>query len=315
MIAGPTPGFAYNGNKAACGKGLLINLIGIIVWGHKIATRTYPVDQVEFDQVKLALGLAAVPVVHFDNVTEGGFYGGSVVDSALTSEFVEGRILGESRESGSVPLRPVWMLSGNNVSPMGDSDRRWLPVDLVTTEESPHERSDIDEKDLIGHVLQHRAELLRDAHVILKAHALAGKEGRPNHWSSFLGSFEQWDQIIRGAVWYATGIDCLTTQRKRAKEMPDRISKAALLEGWKELDPIGTGKTVEEALQAANDQPINFATLRSAFMGISKDGKLPSVSRISYKLRALKNMPVNRMRFESLGKNRSHQVLWVVRDV
>jgi hypothetical protein len=309
LIRGPVPGFAYNGNKAGCGKGLLIDIIGNIVWGCDVSTRTYPMDPNEADKVKLALALAAVPMVHFDNLPEGGFYGGSTIDSALTSTITSGRILGLSRDSGNVPIRPVWTLSGNNVSPTGDADRRWLPVDLVTNEENPHERSDIEHKDLRGYVLEHRAELLRDCHLILKAHAL---EGRPSGGWGALGSYEEWDLIVRGAVWYATGIDCLTTQRRRAKEMPDRISKTALLEGWKQLDLAGEGKTVQEALEAVESDPIRYATLKSAFLSLSKDGKLPSVTRIGNKLRAMRKTPISRMRFEKSGETRDGSVVWMV---
>ena len=308
-IRGPVPGFAYNGNKAGCGKGLLIDIIGNIVWGCDVSTRTYPIDPNEADKVKLALAFAAVPVVHFDNLPEGGFYGGSTIDSALTSTVTSGRILGQSRDSGNVPIRPVWTLSGNNVSPTGDADRRWLPIDLVTNEENPHERSDIEQKDLRGYVLKHRAELLRDCYLILKAHAL---ERRPTGGWGALGSYEEWDPIVRGAVWYATGIDCLTTQRKRAKEMPDRISKTALLEGWKQLDPTGEGKTVQEALEAVDSDPIRYATLKSAFLGLSKDGKLPSLTRIGAKLRAMRKTPISRMRFEKCGSTRDGAVVWMV---
>jgi hypothetical protein len=308
-IKGPVPGFAYNGNKAGCGKGLLIDIIGNVVWGCDVSTRTYPMDPNEADKVKLALALAAVPMVHFDNLPEGGFYGGSTIDSALTSTVTSGRILGLSRDSGNVPIRPVWTLSGNNVSPTGDADRRWLPIDLVTNEENPHERSDIEQKDLRGYVLKHRAELLRDCYLILKAHAL---ERRPTGGWGALGSYEEWDPIVRGAVWYATGIDCLTTQRKRAKEMPDRISKTALLEGWKQLDPAGEGKTVQEALEAVESDPIRYATLKSAFLGLSKDGKLPSLTRIGAKLRAMRKTPISRMRFEKCGETRDGAVVWMV---
>jgi hypothetical protein len=309
-IKGPVPGFAYNGNKAGCGKGLLIDIIGNIVWGCDVSTRAYPIDPNEADKVKLALALAAVPMVHFDNLPEGGFYGGSTIDSALTSTVTSGRILGLSRDSGNVPIRPVWTLSGNNVSPTGDADRRWLPIDLVTNEESPHERSDIEHKDLRGYVLNRRGELLRDCYLILKAHALAG---RPTGEWGALGSFEEWDPIVRGAVWWVTGIDCLTTQRNRAKKMPDRINKTALLEGWKELDPEREGKTVQEALDAVNgDNAARYATLKSAFMAISKDGKLPSVTRIGAKLRAMKKTPIGRMCFEKCGETRDGAVAWRV---
>jgi len=307
-IKGPTPGFAYNANKFACGKGLLIDVISLIAWGRNVSTRAYPIDPIEADKVKLALALAATPIVHFDNLPEGGFYGGSTMDSALTSTVTSGRILGLSRDSGDVPIRPVWTLSGNNISPTGDGDRRWLSIDLVTREENPHERTDIEVKDLRGHVLEHRGELLRDCYLILKAHALAG---RPTGKWGALGSYEEWDPIVRGAVWWVTDIDCLTTQRNRAKEMPDRINKRALLEGWKELDPSGNGKTAQEALEAVDSDPVRYATLKSAFMSISKDGKLPNVTRIGYKLRAMRKTPIGGMRFEKCGEARG-AIVWTV---
>jgi hypothetical protein len=173
VISGPTPGFAYSGNAAGVGKGLLIDLAGIIVHGCPTGTSTYPIDPKEAEKVKLAL--AAVPSVHFDNLPEGGFYGGGVVDSMLTSTVVSGRILGLSKDSGNVPLRTTWHVSGNNISPIKDSARRWLPSNLVTTLECPYERDDLDEHDLKGSTLKQRPELVRAALIILRAHAQAGQ--------------------------------------------------------------------------------------------------------------------------------------------
>jgi hypothetical protein len=319
VIAEPVPGFAYNGNAAGCGKGLLIDIHGNLVYGSNVATRTYPADPAEAAKVKLALALAAVPIVHFDNLTEGGSYGGGVIDSALTTTVASDRILGQSRDSGNVPLRPVWTLSGNNVSPIKDADRRWIPCNLKTTLEKPYERDDIQEKNLRDYVLKHRAELVHAALVILKAHAVAGRPIGPadpknptgGRWAP-LGSYGEWDSIVRGAVWYATEMDCLETQRRGASEKPDRLDKAALLEGWLEIDPDRKGRTIEEAIGFAADNPTLYPTLRSALLNLSRDGKLPSVKTVTYKLRSMKNTPVNRMRFETRGENRNHQKLWLV---
>ncbi len=76
---------------------------------------------------------------------------------------VSGRIVGASKESGSVDLRPVWMLSGNNVSPYKDAYRRWVPCRLNTPLESPHERDDLAVTDLRQFAREHRVELLADA--------------------------------------------------------------------------------------------------------------------------------------------------------
>ena len=139
MIAGPVPGFPFNGNVAGCGKELLVNLGGVVGRGGPVPSRTYPADPAESDKVIMSLALAAVQIVHFDNLPEGGCYGGGPMDAALTSTVWSGRILGESRDSGDVPLRLVWALTGNNISMQGDGDRRWIPINLVTELDNPHE--------------------------------------------------------------------------------------------------------------------------------------------------------------------------------
>jgi hypothetical protein len=314
LIAGPVPGHVYNGNVAGVGKGLLIDLIGTLAYGHPVGTRAYPLDPVEAEKVKLSIAMAAIPIVHFDNLPEGGFYGGGVMDSALTSRFAEGRILGQTRESGPVPLRPVWTVSGNNISPFKDAYRRWLPCNLVTTLENPHERKDLDAKDLLAVALDQRAKRLRDALIILKAHAL---EGRPTGDWGPLGSFEEWDRIVRGAIWFATKTktDCLTTQRKSAAERPDLSQKAALLQGWLDADPGRKGMTAEEALAIAEytgDDPRACPTLRAALLGISKNRSLPTSRDVGYKLRSMKATPLNHMRFEASEETRDGDRLWRV---
>jgi putative DNA primase/helicase len=318
-IAGPVPGFVFSGNKAGTGKGLLVDLVGLISGGIAIPTRTYPSDPAEAGKVKLSLAMSGIGAVHFDNLPEGGLYGNSELDSALTSTIVEDRILGQSRESGPVPLRPVWFLTGNNISPGKDAFRRWIPCNLQTDLENPHERSDVTEKDLRRYVEEHRAELLRDALVILKAHAIAG---RPACTSAPLGSFEEWDAMVRGAVWFATGNDCLTNQRKAATDSPERAEKMALLEAWHALPRggnDGAGVTAAEARTLAEEIPgtaskpgipTQYPALREALLNLSRDSKLPSNRTIGNKLRAMNGQNIGGFKFTSVGV--SHQAaLWI----
>jgi Bifunctional DNA primase/polymerase, N-terminal len=311
-IAGPVPGFVFNGNAAGIGKGLLIDAVGVLAWGHAIPTRTYPTDPIEAGKVKLSLALSAVSAVHFDNLAEGGFFGNSELDSALTSTQVGGRILGQSRESGAVPLRPCWFLSGNNISPAKDAYRRWLPCNLRTNLESPHERGDIVERDLLRSIHDHRAELLRDALVILKAHAIAGHPR--GEWPP-IGSFEEWDQVIRGAVWFATGNDCLHTQRQAAAESPERADKLALLEGWSQL-PDGTdrGLTITDAMLAVEGDPRSFAMLQASFLRMSKDGKMPTAKQIGNRIRAMNGQNIGGQQFQRCGE-KDHYAIWRVTKV
>ena len=208
-----------------------------------------------------------------------------------------------------MPLRPCWWLSGNNVSPATDSYRRWLVVNLATPLESPHERTDIQQTDLRAWAIEHRREPLRNALTILRAHAIAG---RPTGGWGPLGSYEEWDPIIRGAVWFATGSDCLTTQRQAAQEMPGRADKLALLEGWSEL-PGGTedGLTVEEAYTLVEGHPEAFSLLRSAFARLARDGKQPTIRQIALKIRAMHGQNIGGHKIIKYGE-KAHSIRWKV---
>jgi putative DNA primase/helicase len=315
VISGAVPGFAFTGNVAGTGKGLLIDVIGIAVWGHPVPTRPYPYDRAEAAKVKLSLALAGVPAVHFDNLSEGGSYGSSVLDSALTTLLAEDRILGVSRESGPVPLRPVWMISGNNISPSRDAYRRWLPCNLISNLENPHLRADVEIADLRQHVAEHRAEFLRDALTILKAHAIAG---RPVEWLTPLGSFEEWDQVIRGAVYFAVKADCLETQRKAADDAPERIEKLQLLHAWHKHQNdcnFKNGMTAREALDAVRpakkDDPSPQPEFYSVLAGLSKEGGLPSVRELGNRIKAMQSQNVGGFRFVR-KRDEHHAAKWLV---
>jgi putative DNA primase/helicase len=305
LIAGPVPGFVITANKAGTGKGLLVDLVGIIAWGRVIPTRSYPRDPAEAEKVKVTLAITAVSVVHFDNVDEGGSYGGGAIDSALTSFTVDGRLLGQNRDAGDVPLRPCWFVTGNNLTPYKDAYRRWVPDILRTDLEAPHERRDIKIKDLRGHALEERPKLLRDALIILRAHALAG---RPTGGWGPLGSYELWDPIVRGAVWFVTAKDCVENQRKLTAESPELAEDLPLLKCWYDADPNGQGMTIKAAIARSEDTPV----LREA-LDAYRDmfGNLPPAS-IAYKFRGLKNKTIDGYRLVECGENHFHDMVWRV---
>jgi putative DNA primase/helicase len=301
-IAGPVPGIAIVGNKAGCGKGLLIDVIGILMRGGNVPTSCYPTEPEEAQKVKVAIGLAGKSIVHFDNLEEGASYGNPALDSALTSTEIEDRILGTSKTTGRLPLRVSWFLSGNNVSPSKDAYRRWLPCNIATDLERPEERDDIQVGDLRGYVGSRRGDLVRDALTILKAHAVA--DFPKDKWAP-LGSFENWDRIVRGAVWFATGRDCCATRRKVADEAPERLDKLALLEGWAVLPEggkEGKGITAEDALNEVELDQKTFTALRRALIRRTRDGKLPSPRQVGTFIRGMKGSVIGGLAFQKTGE-------------
>lgn len=308
-IDGPTPGVAVNGNRAGTGKGLLIDGAGRLVWDCDVPTTTYPTDPIEAQKVKVAVALAGNPAVNFDNVEEGQSYGNPAIDSAITSREINDRILGTSKNTGRLPLRVCWWLNGNNISPGKDAHRRWLVCNLCTDLERPEERGDIEIPDLRAYISEHRAELVRHILIILKAHADAGY---PNDGWAPLGSFEAWDRIVRGAVWYATGRDCCSTRRVAAEEAPERLEKLALLEAWRQLQQggeDGIGVTVEDAVQRAIENP--QGDLHHALMKRSRDGKTPDVRRVGNFIRGMKGAMIGGLKFYKAGEHR-RSAMWRV---
>lgn len=310
-IAGPVPGFAVIGNKAGAGKGLLVDLVGILAHGRPLPTSSYPVEAEEAKKVTLAIGIAGKPIVHFDNLEEGSHYGNAGLDSAVTSGVTDGRVLGASRMAGETPLRVVWFLSGNNITPAKDAYRRWLPCNLLTDLESPEERRDIEIRDLRSYVSDRRGELVRDALTILRAHALAG---RPTGDWAPLGSFEVWDPIIRGAVWFASGLDCCETRRKTAEESPARQAQVALLEGWRELpegSDRGRGITASDAVGLVGEHPKQYPTLHNALEHYGRDNKLANARQIGNRIRGMRGNVLDGMKFVDAGSEH-RMIRWKV---
>lgn len=310
-IAGPVPGFAFIGNRAGSGKGRLIDTLGMIAHGRSIPTSGYPRDDAEAQKTKVALALGATAVVHLDNLDEGLSYGGGALDSALTTAVVNDRILGQSKTTGEIPLRCVWMVSGNNIVPHKDADRRWLVCGLTTDLEHPEERDDLEIPDILGHIAARRGELVATALTILKAHALAG---RPSAGWPPLGSFEEWDRIVRTAVWFALGRDCTASRRKVAEEAPERLDRLALLEAWAALPnggPDGNGITAAEAVRLAEaDKDSDIA---NALIRFSRDGKMPSPRVIGNRVRAIGGRNYGGMAFRVRGYSKRDRLWQVVK--
>jgi hypothetical protein len=299
-IDGPVPGLAECGNKAGIGKGLLIDVIGTIVTGRKMPKSYYPPDPEEAQKVKVSIALDGSLLTHFDNVPDGTSYGNSALDSAITSTTIDDRILGSSKRTGEIPWRTCCFLSGNNITPGRDAHRRWLMCNLITELERPQERNDLTIANLAKHVEQHRAELLRDALTILRAHFLAGQ---PSGGWGRLGSFEAWDQWIRGAIWFATGEDCCSTLRKAANESPERLQRIALLEGWLELEDGEKGVTVAKMLEEVTEKPNRHPTLHRVLMELGSKDELASSKVIGNVIRGMKRTVNDDMRFEEAGED------------
>lgn len=196
-IDGPVPLFAVRAPTPGTGKGLLAQVIGTIGTGRMPPAMTMSSDGEELRKRITALALAGSPAVLLDNLS--GSVGCDSLAVALTTTEWEDRLLG-SNEMVRLPLRLVWMATGNNITFKRTLGRRVVPLDLDARVQSPEDRRGFQHTNLLTHVKAERLNLVAAGLTILRAHHLAG---RPAHGEPRMGSFEAWDDAIRSAVVWA----------------------------------------------------------------------------------------------------------------
>jgi hypothetical protein len=317
-VIGPMPGVAVNGNKAGTGKGLMIDAMTIPGTGRIAPVSKYPYDDQEAGKVKTSIVRSGKTVVSFDNLAEGSRYGGEDVDSLLTARITDDRILGSSENTGEMIVRIACFVNGNNIESMKDAWRRWMVINLVTNLEHPEQRDDIKdedgnpEKDIDVLMLENRGEIVRDMLTILRAHAL---EGWPNGGWAPLGSFGDWDRVVRGAVWFATDRDCLGTQRAAAEASQDRRDKLGLLEGFWELPGAKEGErgvTASEAVALVESNPNDYQTLRAALVQRGHKGKVADSKQLGNILRGMHSTPIGSYKLIKHPILKHQAVAWIV---
>ncbi len=195
-IDGSVPGFAISSPTPGTGKGLLANVIALVSTGRTAAVMTQSFETEELRKRVLALALAGTALVLVDNLS--GVLGSDALAAALTTTIWSDRILGVSQVV-EVPLRVVWLFTGNNLAFRRTLGRRMVPIYLDAGIEHPEDRQKFTFPDLIGWIEARRRALVAAALTLLRAYFIAG---RPRHGAPRMGSFESWDDLIRGAcVW------------------------------------------------------------------------------------------------------------------
>jgi hypothetical protein len=260
---GPAPLLLIDGNVRGVGKGLLADVVALVLTGRRFPVMTYTADREELRKKITSLAIEGERLVLLDNLA--GAVGNDVLDMALTAERWKDRVLGVNRNYDG-PLNVCWFATGNNVQLHADTARRCSHCRLETPEERPELRSGLKYPDLRRHVRDRRGALLSAALTILQGWFAAGK---PRHGLTPWGSFEGWSGVVREAVVFA-GLPDPGETRLALQTLADRdaLAVSALIDALARMDPDRRGVTTAEIVDAlrkpADPAPAWCADLRSA---------------------------------------------------
>jgi hypothetical protein len=281
-IAGCVPMFTNTATTRGSGKSLSADAASLIAYGKHAARKTYTTDDNEQRKAITATALEALPCVLLDNIDAP--LGGAALDAALTALTWTDRVLGSSATTGELPLRTVWIATGNNLRLTSDIARRVLPIRLASPLENPEERTDVTHPDLLGWVAANRPRLAVAALTVLRAYVVAG---RPKQAGGTWGSFEDWSNLVRGSlVWVGMADPLATRETAKAEDQSGGIV-AGLIGGLLEVDEHGDGLTVREIVNALNRESNadRFPTLREVVGEVATTRGAVDQRRLGYQLR------------------------------
>jgi DNA polymerase-1 len=120
---------------------------------------------------------------------------------ALTATSWQDRVLGRS-ETIELPVRCVWVATGNNPDLAGDIPRRCIRIRLDSRVERPWLRTGFQHSPLEAWAWEHRGEQAWAALTLVQAWL---DRGRPAWDGARLGSFEAWAEVM-GGILQAAGV-------------------------------------------------------------------------------------------------------------
>lgn len=258
------PMFHARAHMVGSGKSYLCELITAFATPQRGTPTSFPADDEECRKLLLAELLRAPAVIEFDNLT-GDLLAHKSLCTALTSEFMSGRILGVSK-TATVGTRALFLSSGNNVGPVQDMTRRCITIRLSPQVEVPAARS-FRRPDLVREVLRSRARYVSAALTLIRAWIVAG---RPKAECRALASYGDWSDLCRQPLLWLGCADPTASVFEAMRDDPDRETLARLLNAWH----AAFGKTpamVRDAVKQASAYHEQDSELREVLRDISDE--------------------------------------------
>lgn len=301
------PMFHARAHMVGSGKSYLCELITGFATPQRGTPTTFPADDEECRKLLLAELLRAPAVIQFDNLTSDLVAYKSLC-TALTSEYLSGRILGVSK-TATVSTRTMFLSSGNNVGPVQDMTRRCISIRLDPGCEVPAARS-FTRPDLVRDVLRERGRYVSAVLTIIRAWIVAG---RPKTACKSLASYGDWSDLCRQPLLWLGCADPTASVFDAMAEDPDRETLARLLTAWQSA----FGKTpamVRDAVKQAHALYDEHAELREVLHDIADERGEINRRKLGWWIKRHAGRVVGGLRFVRASGNSSSE-RWRVESV
>ncbi|WPD20203.1 hypothetical protein [Thermaerobacter composti] len=193
MIDGPTPLHLIDKPAPGSGGSLLADAITIPATGRPAHVMTESRDEEEWRKRITSALIDAPTFVMIDNIRRR--LDSSALAAALTASIWTDRTLGRNRMV-LLPVRVVWLGTGNNVAASNEIARRTCWIRLDPKVDQPWRRTGFRHPDLRGWAQANRGQLIWAALVLVQAWIAAG---RPQGGQT-LGNFEAWARTMGGIL-------------------------------------------------------------------------------------------------------------------
>jgi hypothetical protein len=296
------PGFLFNAHASGSGKSYLQDMTILFATDGHPAGATLKANDDEMEKSILAALLRSPAVLKLDEA-QGDILPIKFLVSALTSEFISGRILGQSKVV-TPSTRTLVLFAGNNVQSVGDMTRRVVVCNLDVKVENPESREF--RRDPKRQVEENRARYVSDALTLICAHNQT-QERKP---CRALNGFTRWDWWVRQTVlWLGLPDPCLSMFKVNAID-PNRERLGVLLGEWEAC--FGhDAKGAREVIRRAESR----AELRAVLMEIAgKSGEIDA-TRLGYWLKNHHGKVLDGRRLERFTESKSSAARYVLRNL
>jgi putative DNA primase/helicase len=253
MIEGPTPLHLVEKPTQGTGATLMVDAISVIATGSRASVMVEGSDDEEWRK-RLTAKLRQIPaVVLIDNLRRP--LDSSALAAALTAPFWEDRVLGVS-ETTRLPIRCIWIATGNNAEFSGEMARRLVRIRLDARVDQPWRRSGFRHPDLMGWVNANRAPLVAPCLTLCRAWISAGMPRGSNN----IGSFEAWAAVMGGmlGVTGVPGFLCNIDEMMEASDGEGAVWRVFIGQWWDRFGTaeVGTSDLYELALSCEPPLPL-----------------------------------------------------------